>query len=76
MLTSLVLMGAVAVAVAATVLEVLSGSEQQAASDGSAIESVLRFAALLSLAGAASLLPLIRAPRKPGPAPRGNLPSL
>ncbi|WP_406511509.1 MFS transporter [Streptomyces sp. NBC_00161] len=75
-LTSLVLMGAVAVAVAATVLEVLSGSEQQAASDGSAIESVLRFAALLSLAGAASLLPLIRAPRKPGPAPRGNLPSL
>lgn len=75
-LTSLVLVGAVAVAVGATVLEVLSGSEQQAASDGPAIESVLRVAALLSLVGAASLLPLIRAQRTPHPAPAGSLPSL
>ncbi|MFI6150031.1 MFS transporter [Streptomyces sp. NPDC051109] len=75
-LTSLVLLGAMAVAVAATVLEVLSGSEQQAASDGPAIESVLRVAALLSLAGAAGLLPLIRRQRAPGTAPTVNLPSL
>ncbi|KOU19051.1 hypothetical protein ADK52_29565 [Streptomyces sp. WM6372] len=75
-LTSLVLLGAMAVAVAATVLEVLSGSEQRAASDGPAIESVLRVAALLSLAGAAGLLPLIRGQRAPGPAPTVNLPSL
>ncbi len=75
-LTSLVLLGAMAVAVAATVLEVLSGSEQQAASDGPAIESVLRVAALLSLAGAAVLVPLIRRQRAPGPAPTVNLPSL
>ncbi|MFE3626659.1 MFS transporter [Streptomyces goshikiensis] len=67
-LTSLVLLGAVAVAVATTVLEVLSGSEQQAASDGSAIESVLRAAALLALVGAALLLPLIRAHRTTAPA--------
>ncbi|MFK0046353.1 MFS transporter [Streptomyces sp. NPDC090741] len=75
-LTSLVLLGAMAVAVAATVLEVLSGSEQRAASDGPAIESVLRVAALLSLAGAAGLLPLIRGQRAPDPAPTVNLPSL
>ncbi|MFE2479711.1 MFS transporter [Streptomyces sp. NPDC059389] len=75
-LTSLVLLGAMAVAVAATVLEVLSGSEQAAASDGPAIESVLRAAALLSLAGAAGLLPLIRRQRAPRPDPTVNLPSL
>ncbi|WP_327130648.1 MFS transporter [Streptomyces sp. NBC_01343] len=75
-LTSLVLLGAMAVAVAATVLEVLSGSEQAAASDGAAIETVLRGAALLSLAGAAGLLPLIRRQRAPHPAPTVNLPSL
>ncbi|MFD3551986.1 MFS transporter [Streptomyces goshikiensis] len=75
-LTSLVLLGAVAVAVATSVLEVLSGSEQRAASDGSAIESVLRVAALLALAGAASLLPLIRAHRTTGPATALDVPSL
>ncbi|MFI8261150.1 MULTISPECIES: MFS transporter [unclassified Streptomyces] len=75
-LTSLVLLGAMAVAVAATVLEVLSGSEQAAASDGPAIESVLRAAALLSLAGAAGLLPLIRRQRALRPEPTVNLPSL
>ncbi|MEV0990289.1 MFS transporter [Streptomyces sp. NPDC049949] len=75
-LTSLVLLGAMAVAVAATVLEVLSGSEQAAASDGAAIETVLRGAALLSLVGAAGLLPLIRRQRAPHPAATVNLPSL
>ncbi|MFI1153360.1 MFS transporter [Streptomyces sp. NPDC020817] len=75
-LTSLVLLGAMAVAVAATVLEVLSGSEQAAASDAAAIETVLRGAALLSLLGAAGLLPLIRRQRAPHPAPTVNLPSL
>lgn len=59
-LTSLVLLGAVAVAVASTVLEVLSGSVGGAASDGPAIESVLRVAALLSVLGAAALAVLVR----------------
>ncbi|MFI9610685.1 MFS transporter [Streptomyces sp. NPDC052023] len=59
-LTSLVLVGAVAVTVAATVLEALSGSAATAASDGPAIEWVLRAAALLAAAGALSLVPLIR----------------
>ncbi|MET9693330.1 MFS transporter [Streptomyces sp. NPDC006514] len=59
-LTSLVLLGAVAVAVASTVLEVISGSASSAASDGPAIELVLRAAALLSLLGAAALGVLVR----------------
>lgn len=59
-LTSLVLLGAVAVAVASTVLEVISGSASSAASDGPAIEWVLRAAALLSLLGAAALGVLVR----------------
>ncbi|MFB8404336.1 MFS transporter [Streptomyces sp. NPDC055912] len=59
-LTSLVLLGAVAVAVASTVLELLSGSVEGAAADGSAIESVLRVAALLALLGAAALGVLVR----------------
>ncbi|MFB6528816.1 MFS transporter [Streptomyces sp. NPDC056399] len=59
-LTSLVLLGAVAVAVASTVLELLSGSVEGAAADGSAIESVLRAAALLALLGAAALGVLVR----------------
>ncbi|MFI1470519.1 MFS transporter [Streptomyces wuyuanensis] len=62
-LTSLVLMGAVAVTVAATVLEAVSGSAATAASDGPAIEGVLRVAALMAVAGAGSLVPLIRARR-------------
>ncbi|MFJ7965332.1 MFS transporter [Streptomyces sp. NPDC096324] len=59
-LTSLVLWGAVAVTVAATVLEEVSGSAGGAASDGSAIDGVLRVVALLSVAGAAVLVPLVR----------------
>ncbi|MFD4247578.1 MFS transporter [Streptomyces sp. NPDC058525] len=59
-LTSLVLLGAVAVAVASTALEVISGSAGSAASDGPAIETVLRAAALLSLLGAAALGILVR----------------
>ncbi|MCX4695131.1 MFS transporter [Streptomyces sp. NBC_01408] len=59
-LTSLVLLGAVAVAVAASVLEVISGSAARAASDGQAIESVLRVAALLSVLGAAALAAVVR----------------
>ncbi|MFE6816638.1 MFS transporter [Streptomyces sp. NPDC057677] len=59
-LTSLVLLGAVAVAVASTVLELLSGSVEGAAADGSAIEWVLRAAALLALLGAAALGVLVR----------------
>ncbi|WP_432175388.1 MFS transporter [Streptomyces sp. Tue6028] len=59
-LTSLVLWGAVAVAVAATVLEAVSGSAARAASDGPAIEVVLRAAAALALMGAALLVPLVR----------------
>ncbi|MER5468211.1 MFS transporter [Streptomyces sp. NPDC002685] len=59
-LTSLVLWGAVAVTVAATVLEAISGSADGAASDGSAIEGLLRVAAVLSVAGAGLLVPLIR----------------
>ncbi|MFD9247719.1 hypothetical protein ACFV0D_38510, partial [Streptomyces sp. NPDC059556] len=50
----------VAVAVASTVLELLSGSVDGAAADGSAIESVLRVAALLALLGAAALGVLVR----------------
>ncbi|OKJ63545.1 hypothetical protein AMK27_11820 [Streptomyces sp. CB02009] len=63
-LTSLVLLGALAVAVAGTVLEALSGSASGAASDGSAIETVLRAAAVLALVGGAPLLRLVRAPRQ------------
>ncbi|MFG3656904.1 MFS transporter [Streptomyces sp. NPDC047706] len=62
-LTSLVLLGAVAVTVAATVLEALSGSAATAASDGPAIEWVLRAAAVLAAAGALSLVPLVRTHR-------------
>ncbi|MGW2303199.1 MFS transporter [Streptomyces sp. NPDC001809] len=62
-LTTLVLLGALAVAVASTVLEALSGSASEAASDGSAIETVLRAAAVLALVGGALLLRLVRAPR-------------
>ncbi|MEU9305127.1 MFS transporter [Streptomyces sp. NPDC048269] len=59
-LTSLVLLGAVAVAVASTALEAVSGSAAGAAADGPATEAVLRVAAALSLAGAAALAALAR----------------
>ncbi|MFG2878959.1 MFS transporter [Streptomyces sp. NPDC048337] len=58
-LTSLVLMGAVAVTVAATVLEAASGSAATAATDGPAIEAVLRGTAVLAFLGAAGLLMLL-----------------
>ncbi|MFE6084364.1 MFS transporter [Streptomyces virginiae] len=61
-LTSLVLLGALAVAVASTVLEALSGSAPGAASDGAAIETVLRAAAVLALLGGGLLLRLVRVP--------------
>ena len=61
-LTSLVLFGAVSVAVAATVLEVISGSPSTAAADGPAIESVLRGTSVLDLLGAFGLL-AVSAPR-------------
>lgn len=62
-LTSLVLWGAVAVTVAATVLEEISGSTGAAASDGSAIDGVLRVAAALAVAGSVALVPLVRSGR-------------
>ncbi|MFI8363410.1 MFS transporter [Streptomyces sp. NPDC085612] len=61
-LTSLVLLGALAVAVASTVLEALSGSASRAASDGEAIETVLRAAAVLALLGGALLFRLVHTP--------------
>lgn len=59
-LTSLVLLGAVAVAVASTVLEVISGSVAGAAADGPAIETVLRAAAVLAVLGAAAMAAVVR----------------
>lgn len=59
-LTSLVLVGAVAVAVAATALEAVSDSAADAAADGSAVEAVLRVTAALALAGGAALAALVR----------------
>lgn len=65
-LTSLVLLGAVAVAVASTVLEVISGSVAGAAADGPAIETVLRAAAALAVLGAAAMAAVVRrAPARP-----------
>jgi len=61
-LTSLVLFGAVSVAVAATVLELISGSPSTAAADGRAIETVLRGTSLLAFLGAFGLF-AISAPR-------------
>ncbi|MFI1967337.1 MFS transporter [Streptomyces pathocidini] len=66
-LTSLVLLGAVAVAVAATVLEAISDSAAEAAADGAAIETVLRGTAGLALLGAAGLLALMRFSHRTGP---------
>ncbi|MFB7462409.1 MFS transporter [Streptomyces sp. NPDC056224] len=59
-LTSMVLLGAVAVAVASTALEAVSGSATDAAADGSATEAVLRVAAALALVGGAALAALAR----------------
>lgn len=55
-LTSLVLLGAVGVAIAAAVLELIAGSAEKAASDPAAINVVLRAGAVLAAAGACGLL--------------------
>ncbi|MEU8777914.1 MFS transporter [Streptomyces sp. NPDC048606] len=70
-LTSLVLLGAVAVAVASTLLEVISGSATRAASDGAAIETLLRGAAALAVLGAAAMAAVGRRDpeRAPGQGP-------
>ncbi|MEV8585866.1 MFS transporter [Streptomyces sp. NPDC051180] len=59
-LTALVLLGALAVAVASTVLEVISGSAAAAAADEAAINAVLRAAAVLTLLGGVALLGAVR----------------
>lgn len=55
-LTSLVLLGAVGVAIAASVAELIAGSPQAAASDPAAINTILRAGAVLAAAGACGLL--------------------
>ena len=54
-LTCLVMLGAVSVAIAAAMLELLSGSVEGAASDGPAINAILRAGAALAFIGAAGL---------------------
>jgi len=61
----------VAVAVASTALEAVSGSAVRAASDGPATEAVLRVAAALALVGAGALAALAR-PHDPAPAKKGT----
>jgi sugar phosphate permease len=55
-LTSLVMLGAVSVAIGAAVLELIAGSPSAAGSDAAAIDALLRFAAALALLGAVCLL--------------------
>jgi EmrB/QacA subfamily drug resistance transporter len=54
-LTSLVLLGAIGVAIGTTVLELVSGSPSRAAADAEAIDVVLRAGAVLGLLGAIGL---------------------
>ena len=61
-LTSLVMLGAVGVAIAAAVLELLAGSPAAAGSDGAAINAVLRTGAALAFVGALCLLVFGRHP--------------
>jgi MFS family permease len=77
-LTSLVMLGAVSVAIAAAVLELLAGSPRAAASDTHALDLVLRSGAVLAVVGAAGLLlfgrhrsldPAAVSPRAPGVRP-------
>jgi hypothetical protein len=63
--TSVVMFGAIGVAVAATVLEVVSGSASAAAEDSDAIKSVLIGIAALNLAGAVALVTLGRPRARP-----------
>lgn len=55
-LTALVMLGAVGVAIAAAVLELLAGSAQAATTDAAAINTVLRAGAVLAFVGAVALL--------------------
>lgn len=66
-LTPLVLLGAVAVAIAAAVLDLLSGSASTAASDSEALDVVIRAGGVLAVAGAVGLLAIGRR-RSPTPA--------
>jgi len=67
-LTSLVMLGAVGVAIGATALELISGSATTASSDTDAIDWVLRAGAVLALIGAVTLVVLGRQ-RRPDLAP-------
>jgi EmrB/QacA subfamily drug resistance transporter len=69
-LTSLVLLGAVAVAIAAAVLDLLSGSAATAASDAEALDIVIRAGGVLAVLGAAGLLAFGRS-RSPTAAAEG-----
>ena len=55
-LTSLVMLGAVGVAIGAAVLELIAGSPEAASSDAAAINDVLRAGAALAIVGAVCLL--------------------
>jgi hypothetical protein len=55
-LTSLVMLGAVGVAIGAAVLELLAGSPERAGYDAAALHTILRAGAALALAGAIALL--------------------
>jgi EmrB/QacA subfamily drug resistance transporter len=61
-LTALVMLGAVGVAIAAAMLEILAGSPEAAAQDAAAIDVVLRTGAALAFTGAVALLLLGRHP--------------
>ncbi|RSS81118.1 MFS transporter [Streptomyces sp. WAC06614] len=65
-LTTIVLFGAMTLAVGSTLLEAISGSAVHAASDGPAINTLLRGAALLSVLGSAALSLAIRGRRPVG----------
>lgn len=55
-LTALVMLGAVGVAIAAAMLEIIAGSPEAAAYDAAAIDVILRAGAALAFAGAVGLL--------------------
>jgi MFS family permease len=68
-LTSLVMLGAVGVAIGAAVLELIAGSPEAAGGDAAAIDTVLRAGAALAFVGAACLL--LFGPRGAQPVPVG-----
>jgi hypothetical protein len=55
-LTSLVMLGAVGVAIGAAILELIAGSPNAAGADAAAINTVLRAGAMLAFVGAICLL--------------------